>query len=555
MKNSRPTPDDDKAGLAAYAGRWIARLWDRVVGQGGTPEQAEGAAKSARHKEKPQISYVPTSSPLKFSPILDQIRESLPEKAAVYLVGGAVRDALLKIEAHDLDFTVKKNAIKTARRVANALKGAFYVMDEEHETGRVVLVGMDGGRTILDFAVMNGPTLEDDLRNRDFTVNAMAVDVRNPQELLDPLGGLNDLLNKVLRACSPTAFQDDPVRVLRAVRMAAAYQLRMRDDTKAWLKAAVPGLPSISPERQRDEFFKTLDVPNPAASIRALDILGALDHLLPELGPLKGVTQSEIHTGDVWEHTLHTLQHLETILGLLDKSYKHDNEAGGNISSGMISGSLGRYREQISEHLETSLTVERSLRSLLFFAALYHDIAKPETRQVEEDGRVRFPDHEEAGAKLAATRAVALRLSNAEVDRLKTIIRHHKRPWNLAKAGDAPSRREIYRFFRDTGAAGVDICLLDIADVMAIYAPTDLQDALPKHLDVVRPLLEGYWEQHDELVSPPPLLDGRELMRALKLKSGPQVGEILEAIREAQAVGEVKTKKEAVRFAGERLKG
>jgi poly(A) polymerase len=555
MKKTSPhPPDDDKASLTAYAGRWIARLWGRIVGQGGTPEQAKTAARSARHKETPQVSYVPTASPLKFSPILDRVRECLPEKALVYLVGGAVRDALLNIEAHDLDFTLPKNAIKTARRVANALKGAFYVMDEEHETGRVVLVGMEGERTILDFTAMIGATLEDDLRNRDFTVNAMAVEVHNPQELLDPLGGLNDLLNKTLRACSPSAFQNDPVRVFRAIRIAAVYHLRMGDDTRAWLKAAVPGLPSVSIERIRDELFKILDGPNPAASIRALDVLGALDHPLPELSHLKGVTQSKVHTGDAWAHTLHALQHLETVLGLLDKAYVHDDEAGGNIASGIISGGLGRFREQITGHLETPLTVERSLRSLLFFAALYHDVAKPQTRQVDEDGRVRFPDHEEMGAGVAVQRAAALRLSNAEVERLKAIIRHHKRPWNLAKAETPPSRRDIYRFFRDTRPAGVDICLLDIADILAIYAPTALQDALPRHLEVVRPLLEAYWEHHDEIVSPPPFLDGDELMKALKLRSGPRVGELLEAIREAQAVGEIKSKEEAIKFAKELLR-
>jgi putative nucleotidyltransferase with HDIG domain len=548
MPNAPHSPDDEKAGLTAYAGRWVARLWGRIVGQGGTPEQAQGAAKSARHKENPHIDYVPTKSPLNFSPILGQVRESLPEKSVVYLVGGAVRDALLNIEAHDLDFSLPKNAIKAARRVANALKGAFYVMDEEHETGRVVLVGIDGERTILDFTAMVGPTLEDDLRGRDFTINAMAVDVRNSQQLLDPLGGLNDLLNKVLRACSPSAFQDDPVRVFRAVRMALSYQLRMEDNTRSWLKSAVPELPSVSIERIRDELFKILDGLHPAAAIRTLDVLGALDHPLPELEYLKGVSQSKIHTGDAWEHTLHTLQGLDTILGLLDKAYVHDNEAGGNIASGMISGGLGRFRNQLTEHLETPLTTERSSRSLLFLAALYHDIAKPQTHQVDEDGRVHFPGHEEAGAGVAAKRAAALRLSKVEVDRLKTIVRYHKGPWNFAKVGTSPSRRDIYRFFRDTGPAGVDICLLDIADILAIYTPTDLQDALPRHLDVVRSLLEAYWDQHDEIISPPSLLDGNDLMKALKLRPGPRIGELLEAIREAQALGEVKTKAEAIQF-------
>jgi poly(A) polymerase len=548
MTKSPRGPDEARDGLAAYAGRWVARLWGRVVGQGGTPEQAEGAAKSARHKETPQIDYVPTSSPLQFSPYLDKVRQSLPPKTVIYLVGGAVRDALLNKQAHDLDFTLPKDALKTARRVANALKGAYYRMDEEHETGRVILVEEDGTRIILDFVAMNGPTLEDDLKGRDFTVNAMAVDVHKPQELFDPLGGLTDLLNKELRACSPTSFRDDPVRILRAVRIAAAYRLRIQPETRGFIKPAVGLLPNTSIERLRDELFKILDGPQPATTIRGLDMLGALVHVLPEFAPMKGVAQSSPHTYDVWEHTLHTLERLENIFALLDESYIHDNEAGGDLSSGLISQRLGRFRQQITEHLDTRLTIERSPRALLFLAALYHDVAKPQCRSEEADGRIRFTGHEDVGAKIIGERAVELRLSNPEVERLKTVVCYHKRPWTMVKESHPPSRREIYRFFRDTGPAGVDICLLDLADIMAIHAPSALQDALSKHLDLVRILLEAYWEEFTEVVSPPPLVNGRDLMKAFKLKPGPKVGEMLEAIREAQAVGEVKTKKDALAF-------
>lgn len=553
MPKTPREPDGAGNGLVAYAGRWVARLWGRIVGQGGTPEQAQDAAKSARHKETPQIEYVPTSSPLRFSPYLDKVRQSLSPKAVIYLVGGAVRDALLNKQAHDLDFTLPKDALKTARRVANALKGAYYRMDEEHETGRVILVEEDGTRIILDFVAMTGPTLEDDLRGRDFTVNAMAVDVHNPQELLDPLGGLTDLLNKEMRACSLTAFKDDPVRILRAIRIAAAYQMRIQPETRKLIKAAVGLLPNTSPERLRDELFKILDGPQPTTTIRGLDILGALVHVLPELLPMKGVAQSAPHSYDVWEHTLHTLERLENILALLDKGYTHDNEAGGDLSSGLISQRLGRYREQITDHMDTRLTIERSPRALLFLAALYHDVAKPQSRRENADGAIRFNGHEEAGAKIIGERAVELRLSNPEVERLTTVIQYHKRPWNLAKATEPPSRREIYRFFRDTGPAGVDICLLDLADILAIYAPSALQDALSKHLELVRALLEAYWEKFTEIVSPPTLVNGHDLMKAFKLKPGPQVGEMLEAIREAQAVGEVDTKKKALAFGQEWL--
>ena len=546
--------DNGEKDFGAYAGRWIARLRGRVVSQGGTPEQAQRAAKSSRRKETPEINYVPTSSPLTFSPMFERVRQALSAKTEIYLVGGAVRDALLKRESHDLDFTLPKDSLKTAKKVANALQGAYYKMDEEHQVGRVILVEEDGKRMIMDFTAMLGSNLEDDLRGRDFTVNAMAIDVHQPQELLDPLGGLPDLLNKQLRICSPTSFSDDPVRVYRAMRIASGYQLRMSEETKTLLKQAVKDLPNVSVERLRDELFKILDGPKPTTSIRALDMLGAISHLLPELDAMKGVTQSPPHNFDVWDHSLQTLQRLEVILNLLDEDYVHDNESGGDLASGLISQRLGRYRTQITQHLNTPLNTERSIRALVYFAALYHDIGKPESRKVDEDGRIRFFEHEHIGAKIASKRGKKLRLSNGEVDRVKTIIKNHLRPLFLSPEGNPPSRRSIFRFFRDTEEAGVDICLLSLADLLAKHGQTTIQEELSKQLDVVRALLEAYWEQREEIVYPLALVDGSDVIKKFKLKPGPQVGELLKAIREAQATGEVKNKKEAFAFGEEWLK-
>lgn len=203
MPDPSRSSQDEPNNLAAYAGRWIAKLWGRVVGHGGTPSQALQAAKSTRHKESPQISYVPTKNSLIFPAILDEIRAAIPNNSQVYLVGGAVRDAVLDITAHDLDFTLPKNSLKIARRVANKLQGAYYRMGDEHETGRVVITRESNKRFILDFSDLRGVDIEADLRARDFTINAMAVALENPQELLDPLNGIADLYNKHLRTCAP----------------------------------------------------------------------------------------------------------------------------------------------------------------------------------------------------------------------------------------------------------------------------------------------------------------------------------------------------------------
>ena len=189
------------------------------------------------------------------------------------------------------------------------------------------------------------------------------------------------------------------------------------------------------------------------------------------------------------------------------------------------------------------------MRCLLLLAALYHDVSKPATRQVDQDGRIRFLEHEQLGAQLAHRRGSLLHLSNAETERLTTIVRQHMRPLLLAQTGEAPTRRAIYRFFRATGPAGVDICLLSLADSLATYGVGLPQEIWSRHLDVIRSLLEAWWEQPEEKVTPPALLDGHDLIRAFNLSPGPEIGRLLELIREAQASGEITERAEALDYA------
>jgi putative nucleotidyltransferase with HDIG domain len=486
-------------------------------------------------------------SALKLSPLVFQVQEKLADVPDVYLVGGAVRDALLGIPSHDLDFVVLGDSLGAARKLADELGGAYYCMDEDFKVGRVVLGAVDQKRTAMDFTAMQGGSLEEDLRKRDFTVNAMALNLFNLERVIDPLGGAVDLLQARLNICAPTSFEDDPVRVLRALRIAASYQLTIQPETAAALKASIHLLPKVSVERLRDELFKILDGPQPAANLRVMERLGILEFLLPECSPMKGVTQSAPHIFDVWDHSLHTVKRLGDILRLLDKNYAHDNEEGGDLVSGMLSLRLGRYREQISEHFGTRLNPDRSLQAIFLLGGLYHDIAKPSHREVEESGRVRFFGHDASGAQVVRQRASALRLSSAEAQRLETIVREHMRPFHLFQTGKAPSRRAVYRFWRAAGDAGVEVCLLSIADLLAIYGHTLPQETLEQHLDVVRTLLEAFWEKPED-VKPQALLNGSDLMEMFDLKPGPQIGELLESLWEAQAVGEVKNEGQAVRF-------
>lgn len=538
---------------SAYAGRWVARLHGKIVAQGRTPEEARRAAQHIRHKENPEITFMPPAQDFSES-LLKTIAAILPEDQPLYLVGGAVRDRLLNRPTHDQDFVLPGDALKAARQVAHAIGAAYYPLDEERGTARLVLTTAGQNRFFLDFASYRGADLEADLRGRDFTINAMALDVRI-NTLIDPLGGAKDLKDKLLRACSPSAFEDDPVRILRAVRQAAAFDLHILPETRQAMRRAADQLSAISPERLRDEIFRILEGPRPSACLRALDLLGVLPFIFPELPGLKDVHQPLPHVHDVWTHTLAVLDHLETILAALAPEYNPDKAA--DLLNGLLVLRLGRYRQQIGAHLDSGLVPERSLRGLLFLAALYHDVAKPASINVDENGGLHFYGHDEAGAKIAVQRAAALHFSNDEMARLETVIANHMRfhfhVRRLANESKEPTRRSVYRFFRATDSAGVDLVLLGLADLRATYEQTLPQATWTAALDVARLLLENWWEKPEETVAPSRLLNGTDLLNEFALKPGPQIGALLEAVREAQAIGEVTTRAQALDLVRRRL--
>jgi putative nucleotidyltransferase with HDIG domain len=483
--------------------------------------------------------------------VLNRVRAALPTDVSVYLVGGSVRDLLLGREINDLDFALSGNVLSIARRLGNDLGAAYFPLDAERQTARLVLGLPDSKRMKLDFAGLRGPDLESDLLGRDFTINAMALPLVDSPELVDPLGGAVDLRSKVLRACSDTAFLDDPVRVLRSVRLATAFGFRIKPETSRQIRQAVPLLVSASPERLRDELFRMLEGVQPATSIRLLDVLGALGYVLPELVVLKGIAQSPPHISDVWNHTLDVIQRLDQVLAVLAADF--DQEKAANWALGFISIQLGRFRGQFSAHLAESLNLDRSLRGLLFLAALYHDVGKPITHSEDENGRTRFYEHEQVSAELAVERAHQFRLSNDEIERLSIIVRHHMRPMLLAQSAAPPTRKAIYRYFRATGSAGVDIGLLSLADALATYGPTLPREIWTQQLGVIRTLYEAWWERPEQAVTPPTLVNGYDLMKIFDLEPGPQIGRLLEAIREAQAVGQVCTREQALILAREAL--
>lgn len=544
--------------LTAYAGYWVALVRGRVVGVGCTEQEAYVAAKSARRREEPQVMYVPPEGP----PSLDSLAPSQvadahngygPSQGAVrrvaeiigawelsaFLVGGSVRDFLLGRPIHDIDIVVPRGALTLGRRLADALGGAFYPLDEERDVARV-LFSWQGEAFSLDVAALRGPDLEADLRARDFTINAMAMplaDLRR-EAIVDSMGGLDDLAVGLLRPVSPHAFRDDPVRVLRAIRFARELHLAAAPGLEQALIADAPLVATIASERVRDEVNRMAALPAFGACLRDMDRLGLLDIVLPELAGLRGLAQPLPHRWDGLEHSLRTVEAVETLAGALSEGAR-----GGPW--GEFVAAVEPLRGPLADYLAHSVAPGESRLALLKLAAALHDIGKPATR-AEEKGRVRFFNHPQVGAQMAAAALTRLRYSAAAVSLVVGVVREHMWLLSLVRTRSV-TRRALYRFHRALGDGAVAAALLFLADVYATQ-PVDEDPNWPTARAIVQRVLQAcLCEPH--IVSPQPVVGGRDLMAALHLAEGPIIGTLLEAIREAQAEGKVTTRDEALALA------
>jgi poly(A) polymerase len=455
-----------------------------------------------------------------------------------YLVGGFVRDLCLRRKTADIDIAIDADALEIAPTVADALGGKFVPLDEANRVARVVI----GGGWQLDFSALAG-SIEQDLRQRDFTMDAMAVDLgclEGDIQLIDPFGGQADLKSRIIRAVAPTAFRVDPARLLRAVRLAAELGFTVDGQTEALIKQDCQLIAGVAGERLREELVRLLAVPDSGWVLPYLDELGLLTAIFPEMASAKGVEQPKEHCWDVFEHSLMTVVAVDFVLHQGSWEYATDEVL-----------AAVPWSDTLARHFAEPVSAGSTRRSLLKLAALLHDVAKPQTKAVTKEGRTRFLGHAKEGAAIAAASMERLRFSGKEVKLVETVIRYHLRPGQMTQEG-LPSRRAIYRYFRDCGEAGIDILYLSLADHLASRGPNLDLSGWQEHARLVDYVIAQHAEQ-EKLVTPVKLVSGHDLIHTFGLKPGPRMGELLEAVREAQASGEIATREEALALVRERL--
>ena len=476
----------------------------------------------------------------------------------VYVVGGVVRDLLLKrkVELTDVDLVLREGALSTARSVADQLGWAYYPLDETRDVARLVFMPSASAPLVCDIAGMRGGSIEADLQLRDFTVNAMALaytSTTSPPTLIDTVGGQRDLEQRFLRRVSAISLADDPVRLLRAVRLANQFAFAIEPDTAAQLRRLVNTVQFVSAERIRDELWKLMLAPEPDRAIEMLHVLGLLAYILPGISATVGVEQSYPHLYRVFEHTLNAMHDAaalrDWIMGEGTDKF--------NAAHLFVHEKLAPWRHKLRNHLGTVIGSARRRADWFIWYVLFHDVGKPQTRslEIDTDGieRTRFFEHESVGADLTTARLSALRFNRNEIDLASSAVRAHMRPHHLHMSfvGQPISNRAMFRFFRDVGGKhsgigpGLDAILVALADRLSVT-----QDIPPDNTGYIKhlaQLLHYAFEQASH--EPLPLVDGHLLMSRLAMKPGPHVGALMEHLMEAQAAGEISTTDEALTLA------
>jgi poly(A) polymerase len=449
------------------------------------------------------------------APLVETARGALSDGHPAWIVGGAVRDAILGRQINDLDLAVAGDPGAAARAIATEVGEHAFELSAEFGTWRIV--SKDAGWQI-DLTAIRGAGIEADLAERDFTIGAVAVPLAGG-EPIDPYAGLTDLAAKRLRAVGESSFGDDPLRLLRAARLAAELELEIEARTAALARAAASRAAEPAGERQLAELRQLMGGPDPLRGLRLLGGLELTPVVLPELEALHGVEQGPNHHLDVYDHTIAVLEHTLEVEADLERF-------------------AGERAAEVAALLDEPLADEMSRRTALRLGALFHDIAKPQTR-AERDGFVGFRGHDQLGVDLIGRICSRLRASRKLTRHLQGLALHHLRlGFLIAEMPLAP--RRVHDYLRGTEPITVDVTLLTVADRLSARGngPIASPEMVAAHLELAREMIAAAldWRRKGP---PVPLLRGDELAAELGIEPGPQLGSALAELEAAQYAGEV----------------
>ncbi|MHB9112179.1 MAG: HD domain-containing protein [Thermoleophilia bacterium] len=437
-------------------------------------------------------------------------------------MGGTVRDLRLGLDPRDIDIVIDGDPESLARRFSDSIGGGFFVMSEEFKACRAISAD---GRVNYDFTACRGGHIIKDLGERDFSVNAMAVTIPGGGEIIDPFGGQAHLAGRELVPVEDAIFDRDPLRLLRAVRLEKTRGLVIGPPLARLIqsKAEMASLPSV--ERSFVELCRIVGPPSGSAGIRRLDELGLLDVLLPEITALKDVTQNQFHHLDVFDHVLASMDELEWVMTSPESAFP------------------GRGK-QLQERLGQKIAGGADCSLALTLAALFHDIAKPYCRFTDDDGLVRFFEHDRRGSEMVSAILGRYKTGNRLIQVVAHLVNRHMRFEGLVQQ-DPPSERARLRYLRATEPWTPEAIMLSVSDRRSVRGPRVTEADIERHLEISRAMMELAFTDKEALPLPK-LVSGDELILELGLSPGPMLGVILDHIREEQELGNIETREQAL---------
>ena len=412
-----------------------------------------------------------------------------------YLVGGYLRDLLSGEISPDRDIAIKcDNLAKLTKKIADELNGSFVELDPVNEIYRVVF-----GEDYIDFAKLLNNNLDDDIKRRDFTINAIMYDINN-EKFVDITGGKKDFEEKIIKTYKISNLSDDPLRMIRAIRFQAKFGFRIDDEIVNFIKENNSLILNVAPERVHQELIKTFEGKFLINALFSMDETGLLDVIFPFFKDIKKIPSNSHHHLDLFHHLIETTKNI------------------------------------------------RINKPELKLAAFIHDLAKPDCWTIEpETGRHRFIGHDELGAKKVVPFLKKLKFSNKEIEYISKMVQFHIYPSALMKDENV-TERAIIRFIRKIGDDTLDLLELARADRLSARGPAVSDEMIEVNLSNLEKLKEKYFEISPKLKEMPKLVDGNEIMQILNLKPSPKLKEIIDEIKELQLEGKINNKEEAINF-------
>lgn len=460
--------------------------------------------------------------------ILSLFKEiSVKNKIKTYVVGGYIRDLLLKRSFKDIDLVVDIKEDDIIKILKSKISNKIVVLGDKDKLIRII----DGENNInIDITKMKGVTIEDDLRKRDFTINSLALDILDlddftKEKIIDPVGGIQDIQNKVVKHVYKDAFDDDPIRMLRAVRLMSDLQFDLDDSTKHLIKSGKKRLRDMPGERLTQELFKILENKKTYYYFKYMDQeINILKEIFPEIIPMKDVGECKYHVVDALTHSLYTLKVAEDII--YANGYFEDH-----------------VREAFEEHSRKVVASNHNRLAFMKLGAFFHDIGKPSAKKVDDTGRVRFKGHEITGAEIARGIAERLKLSVKERNLLYKIISKHMMPLVLYKSNDV-SGKALYGLFSELKDDTLDVLLISLADIIATRVLLNPEEEMGKYKVHIEYLANNYLTRYKEVENISDIITGKEIIKKFQLNENYMVKDLIEEVKKAIYNGKVSRSKE-----------